>query len=341
VTDVRENVAPGREPTCNKIAVIRPDAIQVSAPTARRGLDRCSSEPARFGNAGRTRLATAALSTTAILVGFGCGGTTGREDLPAQETNLGAPDVDAGIDATLSGDGGADDGQDNGAFDVTIVYADRVLPDVTPPPETGAGEAGYPWPNCPPFIAVRGGMAVPLGTERDQVPAAYTDDGGSVVAPDGSACDTYGWLTSPTVDECVTSTAGNPAYVLLPPCNWCVDAGTAVQGPRKGDSRYSICLDLYECILANQCGLSADDQSSCLCGTQSGADCANNPQPTGPCANLEIAALEEEPGSVQDALLHYDDSMDPMFLGVCGGALNQVFAFAAQGNCFEDGGGTP
>ncbi len=127
-------------------------------------------------------LASTAVGTciSAVIGAVACGGSTGREGLAMPETQ-----VEAGDDATIDFDAGL--------FDVVITYADRVLPDISAPPEAG-GEAGYPWPTCPPFIDVGpGGQPVTPGIEVDQIPSVYGPDGSIVPAPDGSACATYGF----------------------------------------------------------------------------------------------------------------------------------------------------
>jgi hypothetical protein len=62
--------------------------------------------------------------------------------------------------------------------------------------------------------------------------------------------------------------------------------------------------------------------------------------PPGPCAQLELASLEERPDSIEDALDNYI-ATGPPFLGVCGSTLNNVFASANSGGCFPSDGGSP
>jgi hypothetical protein len=246
-----------------------------------------------------------------------CGGTTGRE-------GLSSPALDDGGDDAFA--------DDTGAFDVSITYADRALPDVGAPAEGGAD--GYPWPSCPPFIEVGpDGGAVPPGQEIDQVPAAFDDAGNIVPAPPGGACAEYGWLGSTAIDHCVTSaTAGTGIdYVFLPPCNWSAEAGAAKQGPRAGSPRLDVCLDLYACILKTRCGTT--DVKTCLCGTGSTANCDAG----GPCGTEELAALEYRTDSIQDALKNYTNQ-DPSFAGYGGAALNQLFQNATSSGCFDAGG---
>ncbi len=101
-----------------------------------------------------SRLATAvaALCFAASILGLAgasnlaCGGTTGREGLPVPDSSQ----ADAGQDATVPVDAsGQDVDLDAGAFEVTILYADRILPDVQIAAEGGdGGDAGPPPPNC-------------------------------------------------------------------------------------------------------------------------------------------------------------------------------------------------
>lgn len=292
----------------------------------------------------RALVATGLLSTTSLLA---CGGTTGVEGLTLSTTPDGNADdggapLDATVDATVAS--GVD--LDSGEFDVTIDYADQELPDVAAPPATGA-EAGYPWPNCPPFIPVRGTRPVTNVEQANNWLAAAEDepqggDAGPVFAADGSACATYPWLGSVAADDCLTSqykpSPGNSFGDPLPPCNWCADAGVSVQGTREGDSRYRICLDLYACIVQSHCGASI---ATCLCGSESDVACETDPHPPGPCAAEELAALEELPTDVSDALGNYTNfaAGDPNFSGFCGGALNQLFTTVLSDGCFASDGG--
>lgn len=257
-----------------------------------------------------------------------CGGTTGREDLPAQASSN---TLDASVDATL-GAGAEEDAE----FDVTIVYADQVLPEINAPPPADASSS-YPWPSCPPFIPVLNGMQVPLGQELDQIPAAYDSMGDAEAAPDGSPCDTYGWLGSTTIDSCLTSQAsgggGATDYIFLPPCNWCAEAGVAVQGTGAGVSQYTLCLQLYECVAQSGCATEA--KGYCLCGDASGPACVTSP--AGPCFAQEMAALQYPASQVQMALTNYNN-IAPTFLGYCAGALNNIYQTASELGCFASGG---
>jgi hypothetical protein len=261
----------------------------------------------------------AAACAAAALGAAACGGTTGREGL--------ALGLDAAADVAARDDATIDD--DSGAFDVVIQYADRILPDVAAPAE-GGREAGYPWPNCPPFIPVdQDGDPTELGMEFNQIPSAYNDAGAIVPAPDGSACAQYGWLGSTAIDECVTLTSTGlnmDDYLVFPPCNWVADAGLAAQGPGAGLSQYANCLSLYACIIDSGCGVV--DPTTCLC-----ADC----DAAGPCAVQELAALQCPPSeSVQNCAQNFYTN-DPASAGYGGAALNLVFQNAGGNGCWTAG----
>ncbi len=275
-----------------------------------------------------------------------CGGTTGHEGLPSLATGPGGDD--AGADGTVQGDADATVSADldAGWFDVGISYADRVLLDIGAPGDAGGGTAqdgstGYPWPTCPPYAPIGpNGVLVTDPTQAiDLVPAQY-DNAGNVLVndagipvpfPDGGACGTYPWLGSQAADECVTSQS-DFAYVVLPPCNWCVDAGTARQGPGAGLDRYDVCMKLYACMMKTGCGANGHP-AYCLCGDDN-VHCDAG----GPCAQEELAALESpDPSALSSTILNYK-TLDPQTVGFCGHALNNVFSVGVQLGCFTDAG---
>jgi len=294
---------------------------------------RSLSRAARIGAAFRVSMAVMALRAIVGFVAFACGGTNGHEDLPVQQQQ--DANEDLAVDASDATTG--DDEDASLTFDVAIFYADQTLPEVNPPSATAdAAEAGYPWPTCPPFIPERSGDLVALGRESVQIPSDFAADGSAIPAMDGSACATYGWLGSTAADECETATAPKASldYIQFPPCNWCVDAGTAVQGPGAAEPRYSLCLELYECIMASGCG---GNVISCLCGSETDPTvCASDPHPPGPCATDELASLEQTSATILDAINNYEDN-DPTVMGFCGSRLNQVFNVAQQNDCLDGG----
>lgn len=290
--------------------------------------------PSRFG----PRLAAAVGVQVSFGIAFSCGGTTGREDLPITAAQLDATVSDADADADL----------DSGEFDVVIQYADQKLPDVVQPPAgDGGAEAGYPWPNCPPFIAigangeplvpvgpngaplsVEEGGVIPISSAADEIPAAYDSTGAVVAAPDGSACATYGWLGSVAIDECMTPFTFQVGVIMFPPCNWCVDAGIATQGPGEGLPRYENCLNLYACIMSSGCYTNR----SCLC-TTGVSECEFDA--SGPCATEELASLEQPTTStgILDALENFSD-ITQGDITFNGGVLNWIFEHAESLECF-------
>jgi hypothetical protein len=175
-------------------------------------------------------------------------------------------------------------------------------------------------------------LAFGCSASLDQIPAVYRGDGSSP-ALGGT---THHWFGSTAIDECTTSR--NPGvfdYSAFPPCNWCADAGIALQGPHKGERRYSVCMKLYQCIVQNDC---ASNVSRCLCGSEPTPSCANDPHPPGPCADLELGSLEETTSTIEHALNNYS-STTLSYPGLCGSRLNYVFQAASAQGCFVATGG--
>jgi hypothetical protein len=277
----------------------------------------------------RLRAAVAASCVGSVALGYACGGTTGHEGLSTP-----------GQDASVTDDSTVD--LDSGAFDVAILYADRVLPDVAaPPPAPDAAvavEAGFPWPNCPPFIAVdSNGNPIDPSEAFNQIPAAYDDAGLAVPAPEGSPCAEYPWLGSTTIDSCVTqSSAGTtPPPIFFPPCNWCVDAGLASAGSGKGQPRFDLCIALYACVANSGCAAQGQGGKTCLCGSDI-PNCSMDA--SGPCVGQELAALEY-PAMSPDVLKNFTNSAPNAagFPGFCAGNFNAVLQAAASNGCFEAG----
>jgi hypothetical protein len=260
--------------------------------------------------------------TGGLVAASSCGGTTGRDNLPP------VPGMDATADTS------------------PITYADRELPDLGAPPSADGGEAGYPWPTCPPFLPVfcpsgfdcpLGSMVVEAGMEVDQEPATYDDAGNIVLALDASACADYGWFGGNTqIDHCVTANwqPPMPDYGAFPPCSWCAEAGPATGGPGVGYGKLQNCILLYECMESTGCARDPRGVSEgCLCGDASSANCTGS----GPCGMAELAALERTSNAmgILDALKNFANTSmnDP---GWCGGRLNTVYQTAQSNNCFVD-----
>jgi hypothetical protein len=278
----------------------------------------------------RRRALVVAGCVGSVVLGVACGGTTGRERLSLGDASVPGESGDSTLDL------------DSGAFDVLILYADRVLPDVGVSPDaTGVAVAGYPWPSCPPFIPVDSdGDPVDPSVSINQIPAAYGDAGQVIPAPDGSACAQYPWLGSTAIDTCLTSSFNGP-FPFLPPCNWCGDAGVAAAGLRQGEPRYAICLDLYACIVESGCAATGSSATDCLCGADLG-NCSLDA--SGPCAAPELAALEYSAIS-PDVLKNFDNNAPSaaVFLGFCGGNLNSLLQATVSNGCFPpiDAGADP
>jgi hypothetical protein len=113
----------------------------------------------------------------------GCGGTTGRQDVPA--VTMVTPDATVGDLFDLDG----------GPFDVGIQYVDRVLPEVGPPPSADGGDSGpaNAWP-CPADLCSLGDDAGFGPVEADGgcpggfIAAAFDMDGGVIPSPPDSIC---------------------------------------------------------------------------------------------------------------------------------------------------------
>jgi hypothetical protein len=250
------------------------------------------------------RIVLASSYVSALFAGATCGGTTGREGLDEPTGDTLDASASAASEAAMTD-------LDADLFDVAIPYADRFIPDVAAPLDTGVQT--YAFPACPPFIPVdSNGNPVPFGAEIDQIPGVTVDAGLEAPAPDGSACATYGWLGSPAIDHCLTSSAsgwGQGDFALLPPCNWVAEAGTASQGSGAGVAIQQLCISLYLCAMRTGCG-AGGASATCLCGGASAAEC------------------------IVDALSNYTQ-IDPAFIGYGGSALNYVFQNARTNACFQ------
>jgi hypothetical protein len=277
---------------------------------------------------GRWWVVAFALAAWGIGAAVSCGGTTGQEGLPAIANPAATAGADAAVDSTVT-----DPVVDAGTFDVEIFYADRALPNVVVPVE--GGEAGYPWPDCPPWVLVDAlGYPVDSTNSVNLIPASFDseggvllDDAGRVVpAQDGSPCATYPWLGTQALDTCVARASSLP-YTIFPPCNWCADAGKAAAGPGAGHPLYDNCLALYACIVNSGCGGAADSFSvkACVCGDSGASECPQHP--AGPCATEEFAAAQvnaSDPAGVTTFLTKDLVNVGPG-TAFCAGALNQVF----------------
>jgi hypothetical protein len=277
------------------------------------------------------------LAPCALLAWTACGGTTGREDDPLGTDADGGP-LDATLDDAVAADAGT--AYDTGAFDVVILYADRVLPDVSVAPEGGEDAAGNGLPNCPPWLSVDDvGNIVPSNDPSQAllIPSDFAANG-SVVPADGGVCATYPWYPFTSAFDSKWSTdfagTGNGSIDPYPPCNWAVEAGTAQAGTAAGESRYALCQSLYICITQSGCAQNATvNPLACLCGTgEAGAAClASGANPEGPCAQQEIAGFEV-PASESTHYIseHFfdDNEPDPVPPYYNISLLNSVYSYA-------------
>jgi hypothetical protein len=219
------------------------------------------------------------------------------------------------------------------------------------PTSLDGGEAGYPWPNCAPNLPVScisltpgcppGSPVAEAGQEIDQEPAIYDDAGNIIPAPDGSACATYPWLGSTAIDKCTTAnwSPPTPDISAFPPCNWCLEAGTATAGPGVGVGRYLNCILLYECMVSTGCAANPTGVQACLCGDAAVTNCTGS----GPCGTAELTALERanSTAGIQDALQNFEngtttDQHGAMNPGYCAGSLNYVYQIGQSYKCFVD-----
>jgi hypothetical protein len=241
----------------------------------------------------------------------GCGGSTGREGLPplaappdaappdatrpdAVAPDAAAPDAaamrdaDAGVDATQSD-------VDQGWFDVIIPYADRDLPDVHAPVDsgavavdTGAPDAGAPDSTaCIPFnnnLPLPDG-AVPVGCSATE--QKFVDK--------SVACYTC-LINGLCLDDLTFLDMGNECGDLT---------GNAKSGDRAGFSNTSNCLRAIDCILATSCAMS--DPAACYCGTLQGSACQTSTSPgNGACAQTQVEGVDHflmDPAAVVSPIL--------------------------------------
>jgi hypothetical protein len=297
-----------------------------------------------------------------------CGGTTGREDLPAASN--GNP---VSGDATLSGEGSSSDdveaGDESasndsaGDFDAGIQYADAsrlngfdatVGSQPSGNGEGGSQEAGpgADWPVCAQdsiaFIQRDGSVVTDFG---DATPI-----GRAVEIPDDSgACATHMWTTtfSPgadagneTCDQCLRKAGcGNSSMYggddqIFPPCNDLRSTGTASQGPLAGTSLFTLCASLFDCVSQHSCaGDGPSDPNSavtnCYCGTNLGSACFGDGSANGICKSQIEAADQVTPStSVAVLLQNLTDLTNPGgFPSRTGAEVLSLYNCALQNDC--------
>jgi len=301
----------------------------------------------------------------------GCGGTTGFP--PAAQSTSGSVAAEAGDPETRTDDGildatVVDDRDPSDLFDVTIQYTDRALPDVHAQPEGGTPQASgvdgpSSWPSCAPdFPAVQGqdGGFVPLldasfvSMPARFIPAVFTADGGEAPATPGTECATHVWLGNAACDACVRRSAHDQVGVVgefglaaLPPCSDLVGAGAPSTGPGAGTSRITLCQDLFECILQNQCWNTKNDIGGCFC--QGEATHCNSSGGDGVCFEklqraMEFASLSSPGETFLQLSLHFTDiANSPLPSSPGHGAQTVTALFTEIRNdcamfCLHDGG---
>jgi hypothetical protein len=279
----------------------------------------------------------------------GCGGTTGRDngspltgtvsggasDPPQEPADATLPRAiaDAGVDSAVH-----DKDADEGLFDVIIPFADRALPDVHVPVDSGEA-GGIPWPNCPRDLGIdsNGQPTSDYTVSALVVPAQYDKAGNAVPAPDGSVCATFPWLGHHDWTQCVRANiASNDTS--LPPCNALVDAGNAKQGAGAGRPYYELCKELADCIVRTGCGLNANVSAVCLCGEGNASQACKRLNAPGPCRDQELAAMEinpNDPYAVDTAMANFFTLVGLQFAAA--GPLNQLYALGGSTGCFAPG----
>jgi hypothetical protein len=295
---------------------------------------------------------TAALSAAAALLAFACGGTTGHEGLPT-------PGDESG-DMTMSDASGPDPKLDARTFDVDIVYADRVLPDVHAPPESGSGasdgggaEAAAKGGLAPCTSAEAGltdcvscqGNAAGICTPTEAQFVQYDIDNKLVTAPgsDTSSADSGAGPKSPATEtcyECLVAWSCIDDTVHGDTGNECEDnSGPYAYGIMDNGfvSTPAMCEAVLSCILgsgvgATQCA--ATTTGECYCGTDPNTTCASGtfsaPVPAGVngvCATQIAAGLGFPVGDGADI---------PVGLATvsrAAGRATQIFTCAISADC--------
>ena len=281
-------------------------------------------------------------AASAILLAA-CGGTTGREDLPMESTfddaavSANDGDGDAAIDATL-GDAGADDG--SGAFDVVILYADRVLPDVSPPPpappDAGADAALTGLQPCTAAgqtdcVACEGnavgaensgGICTPTEAVLVQfdIQQGLANDAG---ASPGSSC--YSCLyNSGCIDDTQYPDTGHECEDL--------PAGSFTSGSGTTASLDALCLATLRCVLGTDCAATNGGLDNCYCGPAGGSpsQCpANGPATNGACKGPETDGFIAMPNDATNTLKNFADTTEPS------GMANQIIICAQASSCTQ------
>jgi hypothetical protein len=272
----------------------------------------------------RLALGASALAVCGMLAGLACGGTTGREGLPTPQA------ADGGQDATLAPDGGIQD-LDAGAFDVTIVYADRLLPDVQIPdagadgadamPDGGLGPCTSKNPihcvQCQGNISGDGGNEAGLCTPTEANFVQHDID--LQIATDAGPDPNGGCYSCLFSESCIDDTEyGDNGHE-------CED-GTFVI---VGNTTVADCETAIQCILGSSCATGG--VAGCYCG-DAGLEttCQGNPAVgpiNGACAQQIATGLGFQLTDGTDVTNNFTS------LGLAAGRAIQLFVCAAVDNC--------
>ncbi len=256
--------------------------------------------------------------------------------------------ADASVDAMATDDGDLY----GGAFDVTIAYADRELPDVTAPidatldagQQDGAG-AGF---SLVPCMAAgqtdcvscqgnstdggSGGLCTPteaLLVELDIARGSVTDAGAEPYDPnnpaDPAASGCYACLYN---NGCIDDTTFGD---VDKECGDLPD-GDFASGDGTTDAYSTLCLATLQCILGDGCASTSGGSTNCYCGSGGGSpsQCPKNgPATNGACKSPETDGFKFTPSDSTDILKNYYDNTEPS------GVANQIFVCANSDGCLQ------
>jgi hypothetical protein len=284
----------------------------------------------------RLALARLALAASAAGLLLRCGGTTGRESIPADPAGM--------ADATL--DDGAEPGDasaDAPPFDAGIQYADPArLPHFEAGSDAAAdGASASPsamWPPC----------------ACDDPKTLLPDDASFSATPyyPAGSCSAFVWTNS-ACDNCIrssgctfnTGTSGDtPVFPFC--CDLPRDAAApnavATAGPQQGVLKFDLCINLWNCVRRTTKSSFALAFNNALCGIGvSAGDCEKNPQ--GACV-AEITAAWEDTNISNILGTLYSTVFFPNVGGQGHEISDLVTCSLAAGNCvscFSVDGGAP
>jgi len=289
-----------------------------------------------------------AIVVAAWIGALGCGGTTGREGLPPlTEPSSSAPEATApdGGEAEASLDATS---QDDTAFDVTITYADRFLPDVSPPPEAGPDE-GTADAGLQPCTSARqtgcvecqgnvtdAGDAAPPGpcTPTEALLVAYDIAEGTATAP--------GPDPDASCYACLVASGYIDDNIFMDSQQECGDlpSESFTAGNGNIESYQAACLDTLRCILTTHCSVPVPDAglmadvSNCYCGPGGGTamQCKQKgPATNGACKTAETNGFPYDPSDSMDIVNQFNTTSYPS------GIANTIFvqALGVCPQCFQ------